>query len=171
MRRLTKRAVGLGIALLGCTGCSGVAGLIDSPGDLTLGGDSGVLCIRIDPRGEYTYAFDVVKNTTDEAITVNAVTLIGAKNAVAEGGYLAPIVNTTLIGAMPGWPPEGDPPAFDEKQPVPTDVTARQEANLVVHLVADGPADIDALEVTYTSNGDEKTVRNSTKLQIRDACF
>lgn len=159
------------VVLLGCTGCAGVPGVGSGGDELTLGGDSGVLCLPVAEGGEYTYAFDSVQNTTDETIKVTKVTLVGAKNASAHGGYLAPILDNTIIGAMPGWPPEGDPAAFEQKKAMPTDVLARQSANLVVHLSATGPADVKAVEVTYTADGDEKTVRNSTELQIRDACF
>lgn len=156
-------------ALVASAACAGGGNGRD--GALRLGGDPGTLCVNGKGVDEFTYGFDSVANTTKAEIKVTKVTLVGAKNAAALGGYLAPIADNTLIGAMPGWPPQGNPSMFDQKKPMPTTVAAGASANLVVHLKATSPADIDAFEVTYTTDGDQRTVRNSTQLQIRDTCF
>ena len=169
----------LGIAaLLACTlGCSGggrsVAVPIDAPhnGPLALGGDVGSLCMPGVSSGEYTYALDVVKNSTDATIDVTSIRLIGAEHATMKGGYLAPIIKMTLMGARPGWPPTGpDIEAFSAKKLLPTQIGAGQTANLVIHLTAQTPASVKAVEVTYTSGGKTMRVNNTTTLAIQRAC-
>jgi hypothetical protein len=115
--------------------------------------------------------FDAVRNGTGSDIQVDQVRLIGADGATLVGGYLAPIRNRTLLGAIPGWPPAGtDLAAFNAKRPVPTLVTANDEANLLVHVRATAPAKIAAVEVTYTSDGKKWRVQNTTALEIEKAC-
>ena len=177
MRR-SDLAVWLGIAALlacalGCSGGGSAAAPIDAPhnGPLALGGDLDTLCMPGVPPGEYTLALDVVKNSTDATIDVTSIRLVGAQHATMKGGYLAPIIKMTLMGVQPGWPPTGPgTEAFSAKKPVPTQIGAVQSANLVIHLTAQTPASVKAVEVTYTSGGRTMRVRNTTTLAIQRAC-
>lgn len=86
--------------------------------------------------------------------------------------YLAPIVDRTLMGAVPGWPPQRTTrAAFEQKVSVPATVSAESDANLVVHVMAVAPAEIKAVEVTYKSDGKHLRVRSTTSLAIRETCF
>lgn len=154
-----------------CGGCVGESSDA-SDAALSLGGDAGTLCVPVAEGGEYTYAFEALHNMTSRSIRVDKVSLVGAKNATAEGGYLAPIVDG-VIGAMPGWPPVDVPAAtFAAKKAIPASVEGGANANLIVHLKASGPAEFKAVEVTYTTDGGKaRKARSSTVLQIRPACF
>lgn len=160
--------------LLACTvGCTGrEPPLAAHDGFLRLGGDKGTLCIQSTPSREYTYAWDGVTNDTNGPIRIDRISLVGADNASMVQGYLAPIHDNSLIGAMPGWPPIGHglTPAFEAKKQVPATVGSRERANLVIHVKAEAPATIDAVEVTYVYQGKTLRVRNSTTLYIRSAC-
>jgi hypothetical protein len=75
------------------------------------------------------------------------------------------------MGARPGWPPTGpDTEAFSAKKPLPTQIGAGQTANLVIHLTAQTPASVKAVEVTYPSGGKTMRVSNTTTLAIQRAC-
>ena len=131
----------------------------------------GTLCIPAGSSTEFTLGLDAVQNSTKADITVDSVRLIGADNATMVDGYLAPILDNTLIGAIPGWPPrQGATAAFDQKKTVPTTISAGKDANLVVHVKATAPAQIKAVEVTYTSDGKPLRVQNTTSLTIRNTC-
>lgn len=96
--------------------------------------------------------------------------LVDAHNATMVEGYLAPIIDHTLMGAVPGWPPqEGSLRAFEQRKPVPATVAARSDAHVVVHIRARPPADAKAVVRTYTSDGRHLRVHSSTSLMIRDS--
>ena len=158
------------LALAGVHG--GVATLDHHDGPLQVGGDDGILCIPTSADGHYTFGLDAARNTTDEALRVDAVALVGARNVAMVGpGYLSPIDETGAIGAMPGWPPEGGSATFDRKRVMPLTLAPGHTENLVLHLVATTPAEFDAIEVTYTASGAARRERNSTRLEIRDSCL
>ncbi|WP_186827905.1 hypothetical protein [Knoellia locipacati] len=54
---------------------------------------------------------------------------------------------------------------------MPTVVAAGESLNLLVHVRAQVPAQVEAIDVTYTGAGRTRSVRNSTVFQIRDRCF
>lgn len=176
--RRPNPAAWLGIAALlsctlGCTGEGSAASPIDAPhnGPLALGGDLESVCMPGVPSGEYADALDVVKNSTDAAIDVKSIRLIGAQHATMKGGYLAPIIKMTLMGVQPGWPPKGPGfEAFSAKKPVPAQVGPGQSANLVIHLTAQTPSSVKAVEVTYVSGRKTMRVSNTISLTIQQAC-
>lgn len=173
MPRHSHALVAGAAALLACAvACTGEEPA-DAPhdGPLRLGGEQGTLCIPAGPTGEYTLGLDAVQNSTKADIEVDRVRLIGADNATMVAGYLAPILDNTLMGAIPGWPPQGGAtPAFEQKKNVPTTISAGKDANLIIHVKATAPAAIKAVEVTYTSDGKPMRVQNTTSLTIRDTC-
>lgn len=179
LRRTSSPAIWAAIAaLLACVlagpGSEAAWAPSDAPhnGPLSLGGDTGTICMPAAPSGQYTDGFDAVQNTTDASIQVTGIRLVGAQHATMHGGYLAPIINTTLIGALPGWPPTGGTlPTFSAKKAVPAQIAAGQSANLVIHLSATPPATVQAVEVTYISDGEAFRVRNSTTLIIQPKCM
>ncbi|GEQ12897.1 hypothetical protein KLO01_09440 [Knoellia locipacati] len=61
--------------------------------------------------------------------------------------------------------------AFEKRRPLPTVVAAGESLNLLVHVRAQVPAQVEAIDVTYTGAGRTRSVRNSTVFQIRDRCF
>ena len=174
--RLARLAVAVSAAaalLLFAGACTGQrAAKAPHDGPLQLGGDDqDAVCIVPGPSRDYTFGFDAVRNSTSADIEVTRVRLIGATNATMVDGYLAPIVNRTLMGVTRGWPPtDGRTAGFAWKQAVPATVRAHDEANLLVHVQANTPADIQAVEVSYTSRGKPLRVQNSTSLSIRDTC-
>lgn len=140
-------------------------------GALRLGGEKGSICIPPGSGDDYAIGIDAVQNGTAADIQVKQVRLIGAKNVRLIDGYLAPIVDQTLVGAMPGWPPSSAAPAvFEKKAVVPTSLPANGEANLLVHVNATVPAQVDAVEVTYVSDGKTLRVRNTTMFAIEKVC-
>lgn len=158
---------------LGCSGWESAAAPIDAPhnGPLALGGDLVSVCMPGVPSGQYTLALDVVKNSTDATIDVKSIRLIGAQHATMKGGYLAPIIKMSLMGVQPGWPPTGPgTEAFRAKKPVPTQIGPGQSANLVIHLTAQTPSSVKAVEVTYVSGGMTMRVSNTTSLTIQRVC-
>ena len=160
-------------ALLACAlGCTG-GEPADAPhdGPLRFGGEPGTLCLTAGSATDFTLAFDAARNSTKAEITVDQVRLVDAHDATMVAAYLAPIIDLTLIGVMRGWPPqEGSSRAFEQRKPVPATVAARSDANVVVHIRARPPADVKAVELTYTSDGRHLRVRNSTSFMIRDKC-
>jgi hypothetical protein len=171
-RRNLAILVSVAALLVGAVGCTDEEPA-DAPhdGPLRLGGEMGTLCIPAGSSTEFTLGLDAVQNSTKADINVDRVRLIGADNATMVDGYLAPILGHTLIGAIPGWPPkEGATAAFDQKKTVPTTISAGKDANLVVHVKATAPAEIKAVEVTYTSDGKPMRVQSTTSLTIRDTC-
>jgi hypothetical protein len=139
---------------------------------LRLGGEQGSLCVPGPAASQdWTYGYDAVGNSTGETITIDRVVLVGAKNVTLQGGYLTPIVDRTLIGVRQGWadPATGAPSGTGSA--LPTRLSPGETANLVIHLTATAPADLQAVEVTYEHRGRKSRVRNSTALQVRTACF
>jgi hypothetical protein len=139
---------------------------------LRLGGEQGSLCVPGPAASQdWTYGYDAVGNSTGETITIDRVVLVGAKNVTLQGGYLTPIVDRTLIGVRQGWadPATGAPSGTGSA--LPTRLSPGETANLVIHLTATAPADLQAVEVTYEHRGRKFRVRNSTALQVRAACF
>jgi len=169
MRRHTAGAtvVATGVLLLGPTGCQGEP----STHALRYGGDAARLCVPGPPGRQLTYANDAVENTSDGAITIEKVSLVGAHDARAVDAYLAPIVDLTLIGTVPGWPPvEQASNAFDRKVALPAELSSKESANLVVHLDAGDGATVEAVEVTYRERGHRVTARSSTSLSLKRTC-
>lgn len=122
MRRRNLTATVSAAALLACAlGCTG-AEPADAPhdGPLRFGGEAGTLCLTAGSATDFTLAFDAARNSTESDISVDQVRLVDAHNATLVAGYLAPIIDLTLIGVMRGWPPqEGSLRAFEQKKPVP----------------------------------------------------
>jgi hypothetical protein len=155
------------IELAGCTTRSSRP----PDGALRLGGDAGALCVPRSASGEYTYALDALRNTSSETIDVERVGLVKAAHASMVDSFVSPVVNNSLIGVQPGWPPLGvDRAAFDARRPVPTSIAAGQTVNLVIRLRATAPATVAAVEVTYERRGWAYRVRNTTAVSFRDSC-
>lgn len=169
MRRHTAAATALtaGVLLVSLTACQA-----EPPARaLRYGGDAVDLCVPTPAGRQLTYANDAVENTSGDAITIEKVSLVGAHDARAVDAYLAPIVDRTLIGTVPGWPPvEQASTAFDNKVALPAPLASRESANLVVHLDAGEGATVQAVEVTYRQRGHNVTARNSTSLSLKRTC-
>lgn len=169
---VTLVAVALLVSLTACEGdkVPQAAGSSVGPA-VRLGGAQGSLCMPASASGNYTYALDAIENTSTAAVTIERVTLVGAKDVDLVESYVAPIVNNTLIGVQPNWPPtDPAPQAFRDRAELPSDLPAMQMRNLVIHLRAGEPSEIKAVEVTYQQGGARKKVRNSTALTIKATC-
>lgn len=176
-RRLVRRS---GIAVVGVAtwfvlaNCSvdPVEGeLAGHDGPLKLGGDQGTVCMLPSGNGQYTFAQDVVENSTDDDIRIDSIALVGAKNAAIVGGFIAPFDDLTTIGIYRSWPPQNPSAAFEQKRSAPTMISPGKSENVVVHLSATDPAEVEAIEVAYTHDGKVNRVRNSTAIQVRDDCL
>lgn len=142
-----------------------------SDGPLLLGGDDGSICVPASTSGEYTYGLESVSNTTDGPVEVLRAELVGPGNVTLEGSFLAPVDDQTLIGVRPGWPPDGaEDGAFARKRELPTTVQAGEEANLVLHLTARVPADVQRVALVYRVDAEDHRAVGSTSLAVRNRC-
>lgn len=166
--------LGVGVAscvvLAGCGVGLGGGNLTRQDGPLRLGGDDGDVCMLPSTDGQFTFALDVVENSTRDEIRIDSIALVGATNASMVGGYVAPYENTTVIGVHRSWPPDHPLPTFEQKRATPAKIASGAFENVIVHLSAVAPAQVESIEVTYTRNGREMRVRNSTAIRVRDDC-
>lgn len=144
-------AVLLSVAMAGCGG-QGVR-----EGDaLDLGENLGSICV---PRGAIPKVFgDMdVRNASSEPVTIDAVTLAGAKGMRVLGARVVPFTNESrLVGE--GWPPvyPDDLAIYEEDGRDPKGLTLAPEETVTLWTgvaAESGDGTADAVRVEYTHKG------------------
>lgn len=145
-----------------------------------MGGDQGTLCMPTKPGTAVTYGMEVLRNTGDEPVRLESVSLLDARATRVEEAFVVPIEGGTLVGNWTSWPPPRAATTtkgvrWEQRKPVAGMLLPPQrkrDFNLVLHAATSehGTARFRAVRVAYTADGTQYVEDASTEVLLRRRC-
>lgn len=136
-------------------------------GAAPLAGDESLmaLCTPVPGTAPVVSADEILRNETDDAVTVDAVRLVGAQGVTLRDAHIVPIEDRTLLGTTPM------PPASsvwqERRQAVGATLAPGETWNLALTLDRSAqPSRFTDVEVDVTAGGDDSTVRLGYALTV-----
>lgn len=128
------------------------------------------LCTRAGPGNALTLGIDALQNKSTKPITINSVSLQGEDGLTLGEASLMPIVNRTLLGNYPTYPPARayTIPGWTSRRLIPgAQMQPQEQVNLVAELrLSSQMGTAKYLQVSYQQNNKQYAYRTGTMLVI-----